>query len=84
MNKPNPHHKTCGNCGHTAEPKRAPKGTMRAEIFLWIVFFPVGLLYSLWRVASKRDVCPACGSELLVPSRSGAAEYYRKLFNAGS
>ena len=40
------------------------------EIVLWCLLILPGLIYSLWRVTTRSDVCRACGSSELVPATS--------------
>ncbi|HAF43462.1 MAG TPA: hypothetical protein DCK83_00575 [Gallionellaceae bacterium] len=51
----------CPNCGTRGTPKSVTGGSMGIEIVLWLCFIVPGLIYSLWRLSSKKDGCPACG-----------------------
>jgi flagellar basal body-associated protein FliL len=57
----------CTACGAAAEPKRITKGSIWIEIILWLCFIVPGLIYSIWRLSSRRDGCRSCGSASLVP-----------------
>lgn len=57
----------CTTCHTVGRTKTQVKGTMITEIILWIFFLVPGILYSIWRLASKQKVCAACGSPALVP-----------------
>ena len=58
----------CKTCGTIDVPKRDTKGMFLIEIILWLCFIIPGVIYSLWRVSSRRNICPACGSaELISP-----------------
>lgn len=59
--------KICATCYSTVEPKSITKGSIWMELLLWVVCFPIGILYSLWRIASRTKGCPVCGSKDLVP-----------------
>ena len=59
--------KVCKQCGTVAEPAAFTKGSFRMEVILWLLFIIPGLLYSFWRLASRHDVCSACGSTDLIP-----------------
>ena len=52
--------KICANCGTTAIPVKHTKGNLLIEIILWIMFIIPGLIYSIWRLTTKEDVCPKC------------------------
>jgi hypothetical protein len=60
----------CGRCGTRCDPCIAAKGSTLIEVVLWLCFILPGLIYSLWRLSTKRPVCPACGSEQLIPADS--------------
>jgi RNA polymerase subunit RPABC4/transcription elongation factor Spt4 len=57
----------CTTCHTVGRTKTQIKGTLITEIILWIFFLVPGMLYSIWRLASKQRVCAACGSPALVP-----------------
>lgn len=40
------------------------------ELFLFLLFIVPGLIYGVWRLTTKRKICPACGSVDLVPVNS--------------
>ncbi len=54
--------KICANCGITAIPKRFTKGNILIEIILWLFFIIPGLIYSIWRMSTKENICPSCKS----------------------
>ena len=77
----------CASCGSRTGTRLATRGSLWIEIVLWLFFLVPGLIYSIWRHASRQEVCRVCGSAELVPvdsprgrelverfSRSGAAE----------
>lgn len=57
----------CKVCEHVGEPKSHTRGSFLIELVLWLAFLVPGLVYSLWRLSSRRPVCRACGSSDLVP-----------------
>ena len=57
----------CSKCGTVANPKTRTRGSIWIEIVLWCCFIIPGLIYTLWRLTSREDVCRACGSHELVP-----------------
>ena len=63
----------CTTC-HTVDMsvKHTP-GSFGLELLLWLVFFPVGLAYSCWRLVKRGQVCPHCQSSAIVPATSPAA-----------
>jgi len=64
----------CRDCGVIATPKSHTRGSIVVEIAGWVLFFPVGLAYSLWRMSSRRKVCLCCGSDRIVPLSSPAGK----------
>lgn len=57
----------CLDCGSVCDPGVKTRGKLGIEILLWLFFFVPGFIYSLWRISSRVDVCPACESERIVP-----------------
>lgn len=51
----------CTHCGTRGTPKSITSGSIGIEIILWICFLIPGLIYSIWRISSRKDGCPACG-----------------------
>ena len=69
----------CRNCGHKGIPRRATPGSILIELILWICFIVPGLIYSIWRLTSKRSVCPRCEALYMIPLDSPIA---RKMIKA--
>lgn len=63
--------KICLVCQSIGTKKKTP-GSIFIEIILWLFFIIPGLIYSIWRLSSRKDVCKACGSETVVPTSSPA------------
>lgn len=57
----------CVKCGHVGEPANHTPGSMALEVVLWLCFLLPGLIYSLWRLGSRRPACACCGALELVP-----------------
>ena len=57
----------CTTCGYTGYPKTKVKGSLITEIILWLLFLVPGILYSIWRLASKEKACPKCGHPNMIP-----------------
>ena len=63
--------KVCKDCGTVvAKPARVTKGSFLIEVILWLCFLVPGLIYSLWRLSTRKDACRACHSTNLVPTDS--------------
>jgi hypothetical protein len=67
----------CMTCGTDGTARRITKGSIWIEIVLWLAFIVPGIIYSIWRLTTRRDVCGACGSETIVPPASPAALHHR-------
>jgi len=61
----------CRNCGWNGDqPAAETPGSFRIELLLWLILIVPGLIYSLWRISTRRDVCPLCRSHELLPADS--------------
>jgi hypothetical protein len=70
----------CLACEHVGPARRATRGSTLIEIVLWLCFLLPGLVYSLWRLSTRQDVCASCGSTQIVPPESPAG---RRIAAAG-
>jgi len=64
----------CTKCGHKGKPKLFTKGSIFIEIVLWICFIIPGLIYSIWRHASRYKGCPKCNEPNMIPLDSPIAQ----------
>lgn len=60
----------CNRCESMTKPEKYTPGHFLIEVALWLCFLLPGVLYSLWRFTSKRNVCSTCGSDELIPFTS--------------
>ena len=61
----------CTACGRTEAPDTLVGGSDLLELIAWCLFLLPGLLYCYWREATRRKVCPRCGSlDLLREARA--------------
>ena len=58
----------CTTCGYVGYPEKSVKGTFLIELVLWLLFLIPGLIYSIWRLTTKQDVCPSCGNPTMIPT----------------
>lgn len=71
----------CTRCGSIFQkPKRHLPGTFLMELFLFLLFVLPGLVYGVWRLMAAKMVCPACGSEQIVPETTPVG---RQIIEAG-
>jgi hypothetical protein len=57
----------CPACGTRGEPKTITRGSLRIEILLWLLLIVPGVIYSLWRLTTRAEGCPACGQIGMIP-----------------
>ena len=50
----------CPNCKFRGEVQKKTPGHFCLEVILWLVFFPVGVVYSVWRLTQTGYYCPRC------------------------
>lgn len=70
----------CMNCSFKGYPKTVTKGNLWIEIVLWLCFIIPGMIYSLWRLYSRYEVCPQCDSQNMVPVDSPRGKQLTKNF----
>lgn len=59
--------KICNACGHLGPPTSRTRGNLLTEIILWLCLIIPGLIYSIWRHATRYEGCRACGGAELLP-----------------
>jgi hypothetical protein len=64
----------CSNCGSTGRPKTYVQGSFLIELLLWLMFLLPGVIYSLWRLTTKKRVCSVCGASNMLPADSPVAQ----------
>ena len=64
----------CPRCGFKGFPEKYTKGSFAVELGLWIIFLLPGLIYSIWRLASRYYGCPSCGEAHMLPLDSPMAQ----------
>lgn len=55
----------CTQCGHHGRAKRITRGSIFIEIILWLCLLIPGLIYSIWRLTTRRDACKQCGGPVI-------------------
>jgi hypothetical protein len=63
----------CTACGSVGWGKRVTPGSFGIEAVLWLLLIVPGLIYSVWRLASRHNACAVCGSKAIIPSDSPIA-----------
>ena len=70
----------CGACGTQDKSKTHTKGSLGMEILLWIMFIVPGILYSIWRLTTRKKVCSVCGADSLIPADTPRGKQLAKEF----
>jgi hypothetical protein len=52
----------CTDCKHVGMAKKVKRGSRKTEIFWWVVFSPIAIIYSLYRFTGSKKSCEECGS----------------------
>ena len=52
----------CTDCKHVGKAKKVKRGSRKTAIFWWVVFSPIAILYSLYRLTGSKKSCEECGS----------------------
>ena len=73
-----PKKKICEHCNEIATPTMYIKGHIAIEIIVWLLFFPAGLVYTIYRFNSKKHICGICKSDRVYDLDS---PYGKKLIN---
>jgi hypothetical protein len=63
----------CTQCGCTGTESHT-KGSFLIEVVLWLFLCIPGVIYSIWRLTTRGQVCSACKSDRLVPASSPAGQ----------
>jgi len=57
----------CLSCGAVGKPRLIRSGSTGTEVILWVLAILPGVIYSVWRLTTKRWVCPKCGQTGIIP-----------------
>lgn len=60
----------CKACDVEELPKKMYPGNIFLEIGLWLIAFPVGAIYTFYRLGTRYWSCSACGSEDIILASS--------------
>ena len=63
----------CLDCGFAGSSKTITLGSFLVELVLWLFFLLPGLIYSTWRLTSRKQGCCMCGSTRIIPADSPRA-----------
>lgn len=57
--------KICETCGSVGSPVEHTKGSFSIELVLWLLLCVPGIIYSVWRLASREKVCGQCEGKMI-------------------
>ncbi|MGV3774686.1 MAG: hypothetical protein ACO1QB_17430 [Verrucomicrobiales bacterium] len=60
-----PGDKICEDCGQVGYAKTITQGSLLIEIVLWLFMILPGLIYSIWRLTSRKEACRQCKGKLI-------------------
>jgi len=64
----------CSDCKHVGKAKTVRRGSGKVSTFLWIVFSPIAIFYSLYRLTGSKRCCEECRSFDIYPTKSDLLE----------
>lgn len=64
----------CTLCCSQVRPVAITPGTFGMECLLWLCFLVPGVIYSIWRIASRYAGCPVCKAKNCIPIETPAAQ----------
>lgn len=68
-------------CGTIGQPVKYTPGSIWIEILLWCMFIIPGVIYSVWRLASKTKVCAVCKKDTMIPLETPLGQkIYREMY----
>lgn len=74
----------CSNCGTMGTGKTMVQGSFLIEVVLWLFMILPGLIYSIWRLTTKKVGCASCGGNALIPLNSPRGRQLAKELGAGA
>jgi len=57
----------CTQCGTEGPTRQHTPGSFAVELLLFLFFIIPGVVYGIWRLAARKQVCRICGSPNVVP-----------------
>lgn len=66
----------CTQCGHVGLPTTVTRGHFAIELILWLCFLLPGIIYSVWRLATRHQACPICGNPHMLPRSAPMAQKF--------
>ena len=72
----------CTLCGSQKEPVWAKRGSGYIEILMWLAYIVPGMIYTLWRLLRKHQVCQNCSQPTVIPINSAQGTHLRLLMKS--
>jgi hypothetical protein len=70
------HTRVCLHCGYVGRSRQTTQGSSRTELILWCCLLLPGMIYSVWRLATRKQLCPRCAATQMVPVTSATAREF--------
>jgi len=70
----------CERCGGVGKPRSITEGSILIEGCLWVLFCLPGVLYSIWRLTTRRKACPACGGTMVPYNSPRGQMLYQQMY----
>ena len=74
----------CTACGFRGYAQSHTKGSIAIEAVLWLAFILPGLIYSIWRLSTRHEVCPSCKAPAMIPVASPRGQQLLKEYSPKS
>ena len=58
-------HMICIGCGTRGSSVTRTQGSFIIEVILWLCFLVPGLIYTVWRLTTRKKVCPVCSGSMI-------------------
>lgn len=71
----------CRECGYIGRKKSIRPGSTFIELILILTAVIPGVFYQLWRNSGKKEICPQCNSQNMVPVNSPGGKKVMQEFN---
>jgi hypothetical protein len=57
--------KICIGCGTRGSSVTRTQGSFIIEVILWLCFLVPGIIYSVYRLTTRKKVCPVCSGSMI-------------------
>jgi hypothetical protein len=72
----------CSSCGSQGNTKKHTRGSLLIDIVLWLCGILPGILYSFWRLGTRKVVCGVCSADTLIHADTPRGKQLAREFGA--